>query len=246
MNPFIPIKSANLAIVDRRISKEIEDKLIKLGLELIKTTKCDDVDDSISYHPDIAIHPVNYDTLVIAPNVFDYYKDRLKKFDIKLICGEKALGCKYPDDIAYNVGRLGNVAIHNFKHTDPVLKHLLNREKLEFVDVMQGYSKCSLAVIGEDIAITSDYPIYKKLKSLGFKILLINHKFIELEGQSYGFIGGTNGNMDKEKTLFSGNLNIHPDKKTILDFIGKNNIKPIFLSKEKIVDIGTIITLNCH
>lgn len=246
MNPFIPIKRANLAIVDGRISREIENNLKRLELHIIKTIKCDDVEESISYHPDIVIHPINHDTLVVAPNVYHYYKDALKGFNIKLIKGEKKLKSKYPDDIAYNVGRLSNIAIHNLEYTDPILKYYLNKENIELVNIKQGYSKCSLSVIGENIAITSDYPMFKKLNSLGYKILLIEPGHIELKGQKYGFIGGTSGCICKNKVVFSGNLEDHPDREKILQFMKENNIYPIFLSKEKIVDIGTIITLNCH
>lgn len=244
MNPFIPINSANIAIVDARISKEIEVNLQKLGMEIIKTIKCNDVDDSIAYHPDIVIHPLTHDTLVIAPNVFEYYQEVLNKFDIKLIRGEKILKNKYPDDIAYNVGRLKDVALHNFKYTDPLLKYCLKKQGISFLDVRQGYAKCSLAIISDDIAITSDRIIFNKLHSLGYKILLIKHGHIKLEGQSYGFIGGTNGNISKDKIIFSGILKDHPHADNIKKFLQANNIEVEFLSNEKIRDIGTIITLN--
>ncbi len=246
MNSFIPLKPANIAIVDARISKEIEINLNKLGLHIIKTIKCEDVDESISYHPDIVIHPVNHDTLVIAPNVFDYYKKVLSGFNINLIKGEKVLKSKYPDDIAYNVGRLGNVAIHNFRYTDSIIKHYLQKQNIKFINVKQGYSKCSLAIIGENTAITSDYPMYNKLNDLGFELLLIKSGNIELKGEDYGFIGGTNGNLCNKEVIFSGSLINHPDRDKMFEFIKKNNINLNFLSKEKIVDMGTIITLNCH
>lgn len=244
MNPFIPLESANMAIVDARISKEIEDNLNKLGIQILKTIKCEGVGPSIAYHPDIVIHPVNHKTLVICPDVFDYYKDNLKGSSIKLIRGESSLGSKYPDDIAYNVARIGKLAIHNFKYTDPILKYYLEKEGLDLLNIKQGYSKCSLAIVGHRSAITSDLPLYNKLNDLGFEVLLIQKAYIELKGQNYGFIGGTNGNIDKNNLAFSGSIEDHPDRDRIQDFISAKNINPIFLSKEKIVDIGTIITLN--
>lgn len=246
MNPFIPIKSANLAIVDGRIDSEIENNLKKLGLEVIKTIKCNEVDESISYHPDIVIHPVNHNTLVIAPNVFHYYKDILKDKGINIIRGEKKLNCKYPNDIAYNVGRLSNIAIHNFKYTDEVLKYYLKRENLKFINVNQGYTKCSLAIVKDRVGITSDFPMYKKLTELGYEILLIEPGNILLKGQNYGFIGGTNGNLSNEESIISGILKEHPNESEILNFFEKNNVKLKFLSNKKIMDIGTIITLYSH
>lgn len=246
MNPFIPNKTANIAIVDGRIDKEIEDNLEKLGLKIIKTIKCNEVDESISYHPDIVIHPINHNTLIIAPNVFEYYEEKLENMGINLIKGEKFLSSKYPEDIAYNVGRLKGIAIHNFKYTDEVLKFYLKKQDIDFVNVNQGYTKCSLAIVGEESGITADYPMYKKLKSLGYNILLIEPGHVLLEGQNYGFIGGTNGSLYNGKSIISGSLNGHPNSDEILNFFKKNNQDLTFLSKKNILDIGTIITLYCH
>ncbi len=246
MNPFIPMKFANTVIVDGRIDEEIEGNLNKLGLKVIKTIKCSDVYESIQYHPDIVIHPVNHHTLVIAPNVFDYYEDKLKNMGINLIKGDKFLGSKYPDDIAYNVGRLSRIAIHNFKYTDEVLKYYLKKENIEFVNVNQGYAKCSLAIVDENSCITSDYPMFKKLKSLGFNVLLIQPGHILLEGQKYGFIGGTNGSLSNNQSIISGSLNNHPNKNEIIRFFDENNVELIYLSNKNLLDIGTFIALYCH
>ena len=237
---------SNLVIVDGSIDEEIYDNLKKLNIKIIKTIKCEEVDESISYHPDIVIHPLNHNTLVIAPNVFDYYEEMLGGMGIKLIKGEKFLDMQYPDDIAYNVGRLFGVAIHNFNHTDEKLKYYLEKEDLKFINVNQGYTKCSLAVLDRYTGITADLPIYEKLTGLGFEILLIQPGHILLEGQNYGFIGGASGNLSKDEFLLSGSLKEHPNREDILNFIYKKNKKLIFLSEKKIEDIGTIISLNCQ
>lgn len=245
-NPFIPHTSANIALVAGNANIDIIKSLEKMNIHVITTVKCEDVDESISYHPDIVMHPINYNTLVIAPNVYDYYYDRFKNTNIKLIRGETKLKGKYPEDVAYNIGRIYGKAIHNFKYTDEVLKFYLEKENLEFINIKQGYSKCSIAVIDEYSIITSDCPIYSKLKDIGYDPLLISPGHIELKGQNYGFIGGATGNLSKDKILLAGNLDEHPDKDKIEGFISKKNKKIIYLSDEKITDIGTIITLyNC-
>lgn len=244
MNPFVPLKSADLVIVDGRISKEIQENLEKLGLEILKTIKCEEVHESISYHPDIVIHPVNHKTLIVAPNVFEYYRYKLKNKGINIIKGEKVLSSKYPNNISYNVGRLSDLAIHNFKYTDEVLKYYLKKENLNFINVKQGYSKCSLSLVNSKVGITSDIPMYKKLTELGYKILLVEPGNIFLPHQNYGFIGGTNGNLSESKSIISGSLKDHPNESQILNFFENNNVELKFLSKEKIIDLGTIITLN--
>lgn len=242
MNPFIPLKKARFVLVAGNADQEIINSLDSLGLEVIPTIRCQEVYDSIAYHPDIVIHPINHNTLIIAPNVFDYYKERLGKFNLKIIKGESPLTSKYPGNIAYNVGRLSKAAIHNFKYTDPVLKYYLEKEDLELINVKQGYSKCSMAIIGQDKIITADQAIYKKLSHLAYDCLLIQPGHIELEGQDYGFIGGSSGNLSKDLVVFAGSLDLHPDKEKIRKFIKENKKEVKFLSNKALKDLGTIIS----
>lgn len=243
-NPFIPLAKANIAIVAGDAHEDIIKTLDELNIKVIHTIKCKDVDESISFHPDIIMHPINHNTLVIAPNVYEYYKEQLKGLNIKLIKGEKILGGKYPHNIAYNIGRVYGSAIHNFKYTDELAKFYLEKENLKFIDVKQGYTKCSMAVVDETSIITADYPIYTSLRDFGYDPLLISPGDIQLEGQNYGFIGGATGNFSKDTIFLSGSLEGHPDKEKVENYIFKKNKKIIYLSNKKIVDIGTIITLN--
>lgn len=245
-NPFIPLKAADTIILAGNADNKIIDALKKFKVNIIPTIKCLEVDDSISYHPDIVMHPVNHSTLVIAPNVYDYYKDVLSGTNLKLIQGEKKLKVKYPEDIAYNVGRMENIAVHNLIYTDEVLKFYLKKEDVEFINVKQGYTKCSMAIIDKSSAITADKPIYKILTEKGYSVLLVQPGYIDLENQNYGFIGGATGNLSEDAILFSGSLDHHPDKENIFKFIKSKNKNIHFLSSKNIVDIGTIISLNCN
>ena len=122
----------------------------------------------------------------------------------------------------------------------------MKKENIEFIHVNQGYTKCSMAIIGEKSIITADYPIYKKLTRLGIDVLLIQSGHIELEGHTYGFIGGATGNLSKNDIMFSGKFDKHPDKENILNFLKKYRKSIIWLSNKKIKDIGTIISLYCQ
>lgn len=243
-NPFIPRFKGEIAIVDGRVNKDIITALKKEGLEIIKTIKCNKVEASISYHPDIVIHPVNHDTIVVEPSVFEYYYKKISKFGIKVLKGEKDLTSKYPEDIAYNVARLKGIAIHNFKYTDNKLLGFFQDMGLKRINIKQGYSKCSMMIVDEKSAITSDIPMYNRLKEIGYDMLLIEQGHIDLPGQPYGFIGGCSGNLSKDKILLSGKLEKHPNKEEIFKFIEKKRKQIIFLSRANIVDIGTIIILG--
>lgn len=242
-NPFIPQNKAKIAIVDGRVNDEIIKSLYCVGVEVIKTCKCKELYEAISYHPDIVMHPINYKSLVIAPNVYDYYKDIFSFYGIKVIKGERELKRNYPENIAYNVARISQYAVHNTKYTDPKLKFYLEKEGIEFINVKQGYSKCSLAVINDRAAITSDISICKALIGKGMDVLLIKEGFIELPGLNYGFIGGATGMLSKKELLFSGTFFEHPSINNINKFLKNYNIKTIFLSNKRIIDIGSIITL---
>ena len=69
----------------------LQQDLKKLNINIIPTIACKEVAEPISYHPDIVIHPINHNTLIVAPNVFDYYEDKLHGLGIKIIKGETKL-----------------------------------------------------------------------------------------------------------------------------------------------------------
>ncbi len=242
-SPFIPKGKADILIVDGR-AKDIIKNLKNLNIQVISTIKCENLYDAISYHPDIVLHPLNHNTLIVAPNVYYYYKKILKSTGINVLQGEKRLEKQYPHNIAYNVARISKYAIHNFKYTDEKLKFYLQKEGLTFINVKQGYSKCSTAVINDEAAITSDVSIYKALKKTNVDMLLIQQGFIDLPGLNYGFIGGATGLLSPKEILFTGQYKDHPDKLKINNFLKKHGLAPKFISNKKIIDLGSIIPLK--
>lgn len=246
VNPFIPLKDADTVIIAGNTNEDIYKNLKNRGVRVIKTIAHKKVHSSINFHPDIVLHPISHDNIIVEPSVFEYYKDAFENTNIKIIKGEKELDCKYPLDIAYNVGRIGRFAVHNFKYTDDVLKYYLQKQGLELINVNQGYTKCSMAIVGQNDIITSDVYMHSILTMKGINCLLINSGYIFLKNQNYGFIGGCTGSISDKEVLLSGNLNKHPNKKEIKSFIYSLNKNVIYLSMEKISDIGTIISLNCN
>ena len=113
------------------------------------------------------------------------------------------------------------------------------------ININQGYSKCSLAIIDGISGITSDNFMYKRLINLGYNMLLIKPGFIKLENEKYGFIGGATGNLSAKEVVFSGSISHHPDYHKIVDFINFRNIKIEYLSNDYITDMGTIMSFYC-
>ena len=240
-NPFIPDGEPNLVIISGEASEDIINKLRELKLDIVKTIKHPNLNPSIAYHPDMFIHPINHNSLVIEPVVYDYYEALLSKYKLKLIRGSKKIGEKYPENIAYNVARIKDYYIHNLKYTDEKIKKYYEEKGIAPIGVRQGYSKCSLGIVGEDNIITADKPSYKKLDSMGLRPLLISPGNINLKGMNYGFIGGSTGALNENTILLSGSLSYHPDESLIRAYIENLDKKIIELYSGPLVDLGSIL-----
>lgn len=241
MNPFVPKGMPRFVIIDYRAEDKIINYLKNLNISVIKTIRCNELQEPVDGHPDMVMHPVDYETFVVAPNVYDYYKDILNGTGVKLIKGEKVLKRDYPEDIAYNVARVGSYAIHNFKHTDDVLKYYLDKLNTEFINVGQGYSKCSVAAVGDNAAVTSDKSIHEKLVSHSIDCLYVNPEFVLLEGYNHGFIGGSAGLINNEIFLSTGKILDTSALNTIKSFVRKAGYTYAEASGEQIADLGSLI-----
>lgn len=243
MNPYILHKTPRFVIIDYRASDEIINYLKKLNIEVIKTIKCDELQEPVNGHPDMVIHPIDYKTFVVAPNVYDYYRNVLRDTGIKVIKGGKTLSRNYPEDIAYNVARIGRYAVHNLQHTDQVLKYYLEEADIEFIHVNQGYSKCSTAVLNEHMALTSDVSIHEKLTSYNITCLYINPEVIILNGYNHGFIGGCTGLINEKIFLSTGKILDKNILYTLKEFIRSAGYIYDEASKEQIIDLGSLIPI---
>lgn len=243
-NPFIPKKRADLIIISEEASDEIVYNLINKDIEVIKTKKLNSVSPEICYHPDLALHPISANTLVVAPEVFDYYCSKLNPYGLHIMKGSNNLGEDYPDDIAYNIVRIGNHFVHKKTYTDKKIQEYYRKIAINLVPVSQGYAKCSTALVDEYSAITSDRIIADKLRKRGYDILLVESGGVDLPGYPYGFIGGASGHISPKEIVFTGSLNKHPDKASIEAFIKDKGIEIIYLSKDKIIDLGSIFSFS--
>ena len=243
MNPYILNRNPRYVIIDYRASDEILNYLKKLNIEPIKTIKCEDLQEPVNGHPDMVIHPVDFRTFVVAPNVFDYYRNVLEDKSIKLIKGGKTLSRNYPEDIAYNVARIGRYAVHNTKHTDQVLKYYLEEAGIEFIHVNQGYSKCSTAAVSDTKALTSDLTIHEKLKSYNIDCMYINPEIVYLKGYNHGFIGGSAGLIDDKIFLSTGKIYDKDILNKLKEFIQDLGYIYEEASEQRIIDLGSLIPI---
>ena len=231
-------------IVDKRLTFNMRNTLINNKINIIDSTKCNELYNAISFHPDISICKLDNDNIVIAPNVYDYYYNKLKNYDINIIKGHSFLEFKYPNNIQYNVAILGKFAIHNFNFTDDKILNFLEKNNYTKIHVKQGYSKCSTCIVDDNSIITSDKSIHLECLKYNIDSLFIEPGHIELFDMNYGFIGGCSGFLNDSTIAFTGNISSHPNYNEIYNFISSKNKSIIELSDEPLLDLGSIILLK--
>ena len=241
--PWIPTADVSMIVVDGRIPRQIEKNIRKMNIEILKMPFCSDVYDAIACHPDIFLHPIDSRNIVVAPNVYREFETKLKALGFHVIKGDTTLTKNYPHNIAYNIARLGNYAIHNFNYTDKQVRRLLEKKGTTFIHVKQGYAKCSVCIVNDHAMITSDKGIARAAEKHDIDVLSISAGHIDLPGLNEGLIGGASGLLGKNKLAFLGSLFHHPDYKRIMEFLRKHQVTPIFLAEQKIKDFGSILPI---
>lgn len=225
------------AIVDFRTSKEEKENLIKIGAEIIICPPCKDLYNEVCGHPDMLMHFIDKGTAVVHKNMDKNFIKKLNHIGIDVILSDDSLTDKYPKDIILNALNLPELFVHNLKYTDNVLLNNVKGKKL--INVNQGYTKCSSAVIDAHSIITSDAGIYTALLEEDIDVLKIPSGDILLPDFDCGFIGGCCGSFDNY-IVFFGDLNYYSYSEKIFAFLKKHKMNPIFLKKGKLTDRGSI------
>lgn len=230
-----------MLIIDSKMRSFEKQKLKELGYSLYELPYNKNLYYEISSHPDIHCCKV-LDKLFISPNL-----------EIpNSILGNTTLHANYPLDVPYNICILGNKAIHNLKYTDSKILKYLDENNFEKININQGYSKCSIAVIDENSVIVTNEQIAKKLLENNINVLCLpystqkNIKLYKNENLEYsnmnGFIGGCISRIDNF-VFISGDLNYIDKDNKIRNFIVERNLKIIDFPNEDIIDYGGIIKI---
>lgn len=229
------------AIIDFRTDLEERNSLKDLGYDLLICPPSNLLYDAISGHPDMLLKIIDNDKILVHKNMPETFIDKLKTLGYEVFLSKNNLCNKYPNDIILNSVNLNNIFIHNLKYTDPeILNFMKNKKK---INVNQGYTKCSTAVVTDKAIITSDLSISNALKSEDIDVLLLPPRDILLPGLDYGFIGGCCGLIAPDTMAFYGNLAYYKYGEKILEFLNKHHVKPVFLRNGKLIDRGSIFVI---
>ena len=233
-------------LIDERM-RDVEKQTLKnLGYELIEIKKSTNVYPEISSHVDIFACKIK-DKVIVEKSAYKMLKNKLNNDENILISGKTMISYDYPNDIKYNVCIVGNKAIHNFKHTDSKITQELEKNNFEIINVKQGYSNCSIAVIDEKSIILSDRGLYNNLKNSGLDILFLDYipdiKLFDENGeysQKNGFIGGAISKIGDNIVVF-GDLDKIDYYCNIRKFIESRNLKIIDFEGLDVIDYGGVI-----
>ncbi len=239
--PNLPKGKVCLAAVGEEYPQIIS-ALKKRGIETIVVSKDMRLERYERSHPDLRLCHLGRSDVMI------YREDKallepLSKKGFTVLFAENEIYAKYPRCAALNTLRIGNIFVCNKKAIDGALYREAQKRGLEIVFSSQGYSRCAACVVSENAVITADPAIYSALKDK-IDVLKISAGHIRLADTYDGMIGGCSAMIGESLLAFCGDIEKHPDFKEIQKFLCKNAVKYICLSKDELVDVGTIIPLK--
>lgn len=247
LNPNLPDRPVSLAVIDSRICDASANELERLGIKMLRVPVHPFLYDAVCCHPDMLLHHIGADIIIYAPGTNEGLLAELRSCGFTLMQGEKTLTGTYPDDIAYNVARVGRYYFHNLRHTDPVIVEQLRRRGIEAVHIEQGYAKCSILAVDEGSIITTDAGIAKAAERKGLDVLLLEcGDSIRLPGINAGFIGGACAMLSDKVCAINGTLRTLVGKESLISFLSKKQIEIKELSNEIVTDIGSILPLMVY
>ena len=231
--PHLPKEEVALFICDNTVNS---------GSNFLPSFTLSDVLFGINSHPDMSICPMFDGDVIVAKEGYDYYKKNLPKC-LNIIKGENDLKKDYPFDIALNVVIIDGKLFHNLKYTDKAILKYCQNKNLEFVNVKQGYTKCSTLIVDEKSVITSDEKLNEIYLENGLDSLLVQSDEILINNFDHGFIGGCGGKISESTIGFFGDITKHKDYIKIEQFLTKRNIKHKMILKGALFDYGSLIPL---
>jgi hypothetical protein len=231
-----------ICVCDYRTPASVLDSL-KKNFEVIQLPPDYSLPDEVNGHSDLLMFRLN-NYLVVRKNYYITAKDKIdlicKEAKCKLILSEAESGGRYPKDCGLCAAVSGDKIICRKASADGEILCLAETLKYSILNVGQGYSKCSCAILADGAIITADRGIAAVTRQNGIDTLLISEGHVELPGYSYGFIGGASG-LCGSRLYFCGDLEKHPDHMAIEAFSKMYHTQCISLSDGMLYDVGSLI-----
>lgn len=239
-NPNLPENKVTtvFANIDDNALKNAFDKL---SIKVVPVIQNELLDAPVSRHADILANYVGKSTFLVDEKQVELCKFIEDNGGKTIILDN--IQSPYPNDCLLNFADIGDYLICNRSIlTDEIVDLLPNKQ---FIDVKQGYSKCSVCICKYNTIITDDVSIFNAVSQYdNIKSLLIEKGSVHIDKYGYGFIGGCCGLIDKDLLLFNGDLSTHIDFDKITKFLYDNDVNFIDIKGKPLTDIGSIIPIT--
>lgn len=240
-NPNLPQDNAKIVVMSTN-KKVLVKRVEELGIKVLSSENLSKLLIFEQYHTDLQFLHYNKDTVFVLKECTSL-KESLKKYFPNVIEISQSVDKDYPNNVMLNCVVLNDKLICNTKTIADEVLQMAIKDNLKIINVNQGYTKCSTCIINENTIITSDKSIYKSCRN-EMDVLLIRQGYIELTGTDYGFIGGSSFKYNRNKLVFTGNIELHPDYESIKSFVENHNVELLSLTENTMIDIGSIIPIG--
>ncbi len=233
-------------ITDHRICAEAVSALEKYGFEPILLPPADYLSAPVASHTDMLIF-VGFGRLFCHRRYYECNSALVERIaslsGLELTISDEPTGEKYPFDVLFNACLVGKRLICNEKTVSKLILDAARSSGCEIINVPQGYTKCSVAVVSDTAIITADKAISAACRNANIDVLEVSEGYISLPPYNFGFIGGTSG-LCGDKVYFCGSLNYHPDGEKIKIFCKNHKKAAVSLSGGELQDVGSLFFIN--
>ncbi|MBR3955281.1 MAG: hypothetical protein IKJ63_07410 [Clostridia bacterium] len=220
------------------ISKELQNSLLQHVDSLLITEEESNIERSLCNHADLSVCPLPEKQIILSKTQ-SILKEKLISLGFYVIM-QDVVRSPYPKDCLLNFVDTTYYCIYNKNiHTNAIF-----RTDQKTATTKQGYIKCSVAPIAPNAILTDDPGIAKAAEKLDIQVCCVAKGDIQLQGYSYGFIGGCCGKLSEHTLAFCGNLESHREHKKISEFLKQYDIEPINLIDSQLTDVGSLIPLT--
>jgi hypothetical protein len=243
--PNLPQNSVKTLILGQKYAEFLDLALKRYGISPIYVPDNPDVDERMSGHADLSVLHIGGARLICAKHLNDSeFSEKLTEIGTKLTFLSQNQGKKYPEDANLNICIIGNAIICNTASAEKSIVSYLTNNCCSIIPVRQGYSRCAVCVADERSIITADDGIANAAEKNGFAVLRVKPDLAELPGFEYGFIGGAAFKLDGGRLAFTGQIYDTVQRAAIEKFLRKRNIEPLYLTDERLRDIGGAIPIT--
>ncbi|MDF1618396.1 DUF6873 family GME fold protein [Petrocella sp. FN5] len=207
--------------------------------EVIMIPKSSYLYPGVENHVDLHIHIVDQ-IIFLSRSISDVLYNRLSTLGIDVRVIEEDLEAVYPKSAYLNALSLSEYFLHPKSITACKLKKHIDASSRKWINIKQGYARCAALPIADQALITADEGILNACKTTTLKLLKIQSAYVKLKHHTYGFIGGTAGQI-QNIIFFNGDLTTHPDHQVIETFILKQGCSIFQVDGMPLQDIGSIL-----